>query len=140
MSDDEARAFVSARGSQPMLGSGDWRQLATASREGDELLGDLGLCGRQNGDAELGITLRHEAQGGGLATEALRGLARALVQRPQVERLVGITDERNLAPMRLLERLGMTWASRYPAVYQQAPCVELRYELSRETAQRINAP
>jgi len=130
MSHDEAGAFIASMLTQPMLEPENWVQLAIANGTSDDLLGDTGLCLHENGDAEIGFTLRHEAQGKGFAIEALRGLARELLRLPEVARIVGITDERNQASVRVLERLGMTLASRYETVFKQAPCVELRYELT----------
>ena len=133
MNHDEARAFITAMPAQPTLDVGTWHQIAIASPAGDDLLGDIGLCCRENGDAEVGFTLMHEAQGKGFATEALQGLARELFKRPEVVRIVGVTDERNRASVRVLERLGMKLASKHEAIFKQEPCVELHYELARET-------
>ena len=133
---EEAREFIASMLTQPTLEPGSWLQLAIADGEGDELLGDIGLCLHENGDAEIGFTLRHEAQGKGFATEALRGLARQLLRLPDVARIVGITDARNQASVQVLERLGMTLVSRYETTFKQEPCVELRYELSRESGGR----
>lgn len=141
MRHEEARAFIATMLAQPTLEKGTWHQIAIARRAGDELLGDIGLCVHENGDAEVGFTLMHEAQGNGFATEALQGLARELFKSPEVGRVVSVTDERNRASMRVLQRLGMKLTSRREAVFKQAPCVELRYELSRATVeQRIDAP
>jgi RimJ/RimL family protein N-acetyltransferase len=130
MSNDEAREFIASMLTQPMLEPENWVQLAIANGADDELLGDIGLCLHENGDAELGFTLRQEAQGNGFAIEALRGLARELLRLAEVARIVGVTDEHNEASIRVLERLGMTLASRYETTYKQEPCVELRYELT----------
>lgn len=139
MSDDEAGAFITAMMRPPTLDVGDWHQIAIADRAGDELRGDIGLCVREHGAVEVGFTLMHEAQGQGFATEALRGLARALFRRPEVVRIVGETDERNRASVRVLERLGMKLVSRHEAIFKQEPCVELRYELARESTERRTA-
>lgn len=136
MSRCEARAFVTAMLAQPTLEIGTWHQIAIASRTDDLLLGDIGLCVRENGDAEIGFTLMHEAQGKGFATEALQGLARGLFGCPEVLRIVGVTDERNPASVRVLERLGMRLASRHEATFKEAPCIELRYELARAAPQQ----
>lgn len=130
---DEAREFIASMLTQPLLLPENWIQLAIANGEDDELLGDIGLCLHENGDAEIGFTLRLEAQNKGYATEALRALALALMRVPDVARIVGITDERNRASVRVLLRLGMTLVSRYETTFKQEPCVELRYELARES-------
>ena len=136
MSLDEAREFIVSMLSLPTLEPESWVQLAIADGAGDDLLGDIGLCLREGGNAEIGFTLRQEAQGNGFATEALRGLARTLLRHPQVARIVGITDERNRASVQVLERLGMTLVSRYETTFKQEPCVELRYELTCESGGR----
>lgn len=130
MSLDEARGFIASMRTQPMLEPENWVQLAIANAADDDLLGDIGLCLHENGDAEIGFTLRQEAQGQGFATEALRGLVQELRRLPAVARIAGVTDERNEASIRVLERLGMSPASRYEATFKQEPCVELRYELT----------
>jgi aminoglycoside 6'-N-acetyltransferase len=133
---DEARGFIASMLTQPMLEPENWVQLAIANRADDELLGDIGLCLHENGEAEIGFTLRQEAQGNCFAIEALRGLARELLRLSEVARIVGITDERNEASIRVLERLGMTLASRYETTFKQEPCVELRYELTCDSCGR----
>lgn len=136
MAENEARAFIASMLTQPMLEPENWVQLAIANRADDDLLGDIGLRLHENGDAELGFTLRQEAQGHGFAIEALRGLARELLRLSEVARIVGVTDERNEASIRVLERLGMTLASRYETTFKQEPCVELRYELTCDSCGR----
>lgn len=136
MSLDEAREFIGSMRTQPMLEPENWVQLGIANATDDDLLGDIGLCLHENGDAEIGFTLRQDAQGNGVAVEALRGLARELLRLPAVARIVGITDERNEASIRVLERLGMTPASRYETTFKQEPCVELHYELTCDSCGR----
>lgn len=138
MSETEAMAFIESTMMPPTLGTGQWHQLAIADGDDDALLGDIGLCVRADGEAELGFTLMREAQGRGLATEALRGLVDALFRHAAVTRVVGVTDERNLASVRVLERLGMDLLSREATVFKQEPCVELRYELTRAPAGALN--
>lgn len=133
---DEAREFIASMLTQSTLEPESWVQLAIANGTSDELLGDIGLCLHENGDAEVGFTLCQQAQGKGFATEALRGLARKLLRLPEVARIVGITDERNSASIRVLERLGMTLVSRYETTFRQEPCIELRYELTCESGGR----
>lgn len=141
MSHEEARDFIADMLATPTVVVGAWHQMAIATRDGDKLLGDIGLCFREDGEAEIGFTLAHEAQGKGYATEALRGLAQQLLRLPEVTRIVGITDERNRASVRVLERLGMTLVLSYETTFKQEPCVELRYELTGEwVAKADHAP
>jgi RimJ/RimL family protein N-acetyltransferase len=134
MTEDQARAFIAEMGVLPALGTGRWHQIAIAERTSDLLLGDIGLCGRENGEVELGFTLLHDAQGRGFATEALQRLVQALFVQPEVACIVAETDERNHASIRVLARLGMTQVLRRDAVFKNEACVELRYLLRREPA------
>lgn len=136
MTENEASEFIASMQTQPMLEPANWIQLAIADRASNDLLGDIGLCLHENGDAEIGFTLRQESQGHGYAIEALRALARAMLRLPTVARIVAVTDERNEASVRVLERLGMTLASRYETTFKQEPCVELRYELACDSGGR----
>lgn len=131
LSIEEARSFIAEMQSAPAFATDTWLQIAIASRPGDELIGDIGLCLHAGGDAEIGFTLTQAVQGRGLATEALLALLPALFARPEVLRVVGITDERNVASIRVLERLGMTLAGRHEALFKGEACTELRYELER---------
>lgn len=131
MTEDEARAFIAEMGVPPALGTGLWHQIAMADRTSGELLGDIGLCSRENGEVELGFTLMHEAQGQGFATESIAALARELFRHAEVACIVAETDERNRASIRVLERVGMTLVDRREAVFKQESCVELRYVLTR---------
>lgn len=136
MTENQAHEFIASMRTQPTLEPESWVQLAISNRVDDELLGDIGLCLHENGDAEIGFTLRQEVQGNGFAIEALRGLVRALLRLIEVARIVGITDERNEASIRVLERLGMTLTSRYETTFKQESCVELRYELTCDSCGR----
>jgi len=55
MTHDEAGAFIASMLTQPMLEPENWVQLAIANGTGDDLLGDIGLCLHENGDAEIGV-------------------------------------------------------------------------------------
>lgn len=110
---------------------GKWLQIAIADAPGDLLIGDIGLFTAVSGaQAELGITLGRESQGKGLAEEAARTLIDGLRAHTAVERLVGITDTRNLPSARLLRRLGMTLEAESPADFQGEACREWHFALA----------
>lgn len=136
MTGNQAREFMVSMQTRTPLDPENWVQLAIASKADDDLLGDIGLCLHRNGDVEIGFTLRREVQGNGHATEALRALSRELLRFPEVERIVGITDARNQASIRLLGRLGMRLASWSETRFKQEPCIELRFELTRDSCGR----
>ena len=130
MSHDAARAFLEEMQVAPAFVAEAWIQLGIADAEG-QLLGDLGVCVRADGRAEIGVTLRLEAQGRGLATEAMRLLIELLFERPGVECVVGIADARNGASIRLLERAGLRQTRSVGALFRGQPCTELVFERRR---------
>ncbi|MEZ4728322.1 MAG: GNAT family N-acetyltransferase [Caldilineaceae bacterium] len=88
---------------------GEWFQFAIAHRATDELIGDCALLVKSEDprQAEIGFTLARQAQGQGLATEAVTALLNYLFQERQIHRVIAICDVRNSGSFRLLERLGM---------------------------------
>ena len=131
MSDATAAVMIARMAAAPCPAPGDWVQIAIADAVTDELLGDIGLHVSASGEeAELGITLAPSAQGRGLAAEAAGALIGMLRAQTQVRRLVGITDVRNTASARLLERLGMMFEAEEETVFRGEPCREARYALS----------
>jgi ribosomal-protein-alanine N-acetyltransferase len=128
--DEEARAFITTMSAAEFGRPGEWLQIAIADAATDELLGDIGLFVMLSGrEAEFGITLARAAQGRGLAEEAARTLAEGLRAHTEVRRLVGITDTRNTASARLLERLGMTLEAEVAADFRGEPCHERHYAM-----------
>jgi RimJ/RimL family protein N-acetyltransferase len=129
-SDEEARAFIAEMARAEFGLPGEWLQIAIADAA-DDLLGDIGLCVMRSGrEAEFGITLARDAQGRGLAEEAARTLAGGLRAHTGVRRLIGITDTRNTASARLLERLGMTLEAELAATFRGEPCHERHYAMA----------
>lgn len=107
-SDADARAFLVGMHQAPLFQPGVWIQLGVALPDTDELIGDIGVCvSIAQDEAELGFTLRRESQGLGLAGEAVREAIAMVFQHTRVDRIVCITDSRNTACIRLLDRLGM---------------------------------
>ena len=130
VSDEQARRFLAEMSEAPFGEPGEWLQIAIADRD-DVLIGDIGLFTAVSGaEAELGISLAREAQGRGLAEEAARTLIDGLRAHTAVQRLVGITDTRNLPSARLLRRLGMRLEAEMPAEFQGEPCMEWHFALT----------
>ena len=132
MSADEARGFVARMAAVTCLPRGDWVQLAIAETEADRLQGDVGIHVDADGRAaEIGFTLSREAQGRGLATRAVR-LALALVfASTAVELVRAVTDARNAASIRLLERAGFTREAERQALFKGEHCTEFVYVCRR---------
>ena len=131
MTDAGAATMIAEMAAAPCPTPGDWLQIAIADAATDALLGDIGLHVSESGEeAELGITLARSAQGRGLATDAARAVIAGLRADTAVRRLIGITDVRNTASARLLERLGMTLEAEEETVFRGEPCREWRYGLA----------
>ena len=132
--DVQAQAFLDEMSRASLLAPGAWVQLGIADCCDDVLIGDIGLCVSSTGDrAEIGFTLRTSWHGRGLASEAVLAAIQLVFEVTAVARIVGITDARNLAPIRLLERVGMRRASTRPAEFRGEACIEHVHELRRPT-------
>ncbi len=137
MSDDQARSFLADVAEGALLQPGHWSQIAIAGVPDDALLGDIGLfVSADETEAEVGITLRREAQGQGLAAEALGEAIRLLFDRTAVSRVVGITDIRNDPSVALLQRVGMRKAGVQESVVKGETCSEIVYAVTRAEAGR----
>jgi len=137
MSDADATRFISAMAAAPVPTPGDWVQIAIAAPADDALIGDIGIRLDADGrEAEVGFTLARAAQGRGIAGAAV-GAAIALVfGHSAAARVIAITDARNRASIRLLERIGMRRTGSREAVFRGEPCIEHSYAISPEETRR----
>jgi aminoglycoside 6'-N-acetyltransferase len=130
-SDADAQAFIDEMAAAPPFVRGQWLQLGIADAASDALIGDIGLCLDSDGrSAEIGFTLARAHQGRGLATAAVAQALQLLWDR-DIERVVGITDTRNRASLRLLERLGFVPQQTRTTVLKGEPCDEVVCMLER---------
>lgn len=138
--DGAAAAFLAAMADGPWLRPGDWTQLALAHRDDDTLFGDIGLhwpaSGDPDGALEIGFSLARDAQGRGLAHEAVGATLRLLLAARTVRACTAVTDTRNLPSIRLLERLGFRLERTEPATFRDLPCHEHHYRLDGLAALR----
>lgn len=131
-SDAQALAFLRDVETSPLLRPGAWSQIAIADRHSLRLLGDIGLfVDEAQRHAEIGFTLARAHQGRGLATEAVRAAIDLVFEHTGVGQIQGVTDIRNGASIRLLERVGLRLASTSPAVFRGEPCTEHTFVLDR---------
>lgn len=139
--DDAANAFFEDMYRIKLLQRGAWTQLAIARREDDGLIGDIGIRVAEDGsEAEIGFTLGRTAQRQGLATEAVTEACTLIFERTEARRILAITDARNTAAIRLVERIGMRRIATAVAVFRGEPCVEYTYELPRQAvASRLSS-
>lgn len=133
MSASEATAFLSDMSNAAFGKDGTWFQIGIAERSTDRLIGDLGVCLHRAEDryAEIGFTLAAESQGQGLAAEAVREALALLFEQTDIVRVIAITDTRNDASIRLLQRVGMTLSETVSAVFRGEPCEEHVFVLRR---------
>jgi RimJ/RimL family protein N-acetyltransferase len=114
----DAHRLVAGQPSGDLPGPGDWLQLAVRSPDRAVLHGDVGLHrpADQPHTFELGVTLAPQAQGRGLATEALRCVLAHLFDAGDggagAHRVVAFCDARNAPVAALLRRVGMRHESR----------------------------
>lgn len=130
--DADAREFLRHMGEAPLLQTGTWCQIGIARADDEVLIGDIGLL--LSGDAtrlEIGFTLARDAQGRGLATAAVREAIAMVFAHTAAQRVVGICDVRNLASIRLLERVGMTRTESRTVISRGESCREHVYALDR---------
>jgi len=132
MSDAEATAFLVEMNTAQLLTPGCWTQIGLADPETQRLIGDIGVFLDQDGHcAEIGFTLARHAQGRGVATAAVREAIRFIFATSRIERLIGVTDARNTASVKLLERVGMRRTGTRNAVFRGESCLEYIYALVR---------
>jgi RimJ/RimL family protein N-acetyltransferase len=133
-SDEEASKFIADMNGAALFSPGRWVQIGVAYRNTNLLIGDIGIF--MNGDssmAEIGFTLSPSSQGMGLGTEAVREALTLIFTYTSAERVVAVTDARNLPSIRLLERVGMARIETVAAVFRGEPCEEHRYEIARRS-------
>lgn len=133
LSDPEAIDFLGEMNVTPLFGFGSWTQIGIADPHTQRLIGDIGVFLDEEGrGAEVGFTLARHAQGRGIATAAVREAIELLFALTRADRVLGITDARNSASIRLLERVGMRRIETTQAVFRGEPCVEHVYVLCRD--------
>ncbi len=128
MADAAALDFLREMAGAPWCPPGAWFQLAIAAVDDDALLGDIGLhLAADAASLEIGFTLARAVQGRGLAAEAVGLAVDAVFAHTQAVRIEAITDVRNAASVRLLQRLGFALAGTQPALFRGEPCEEHRF-------------
>ena len=130
--DAEALAFLRDMAGSIVFPRDAWVQLGIAERASDLLIGDIGVFVDAAGKcSEMGFTLNPQFQRQGLAQEALTGAIQLVFAQTRVIHIDCVTDQRNTAAIRLLERLGMHRVATENAVFRGQACIEYRYRLLR---------
>ena len=132
MSETEALAFLVEMEATALFQPGQWVQLGIAEPHTDALIGDIGLhLSDDSHTGEVGFTLAPSAQGRGVASAAVQESIRLFFSATPASRILGITDARNTASVRLLERLGFKCGETRHAVFRGEECMELVFVLPR---------
>lgn len=136
-SDSEARAFLDANGKGRLLQPGEWCQIGIAAQPDARLIGDIGIClSDEAREAEIGFSLNRQSQGKGLARAAVREAIQMVFDETSADRVIGITDARNLPSIRLLERLGFQKTDEIESIFQGEACTEYVFAISRRQRAR----
>ena len=131
-SDEHASAFLAEMSVAPFPNPGHWVQFGIAEPERQRLIGDIGVFfDRDATFAEIGFTLARAAHGRGVATAAVGAVIKLIFECSAAERVIGVTDARNLPSMRLMERVGMRLTASKQAVFRGEACVEHTYTVIR---------
>jgi RimJ/RimL family protein N-acetyltransferase len=130
--DSEAISFLNEMASIALFQPQIWSQIGIAEGINGSLIGDIGICVSANGrGADIGFTLSKAHHGKGLASEAVRETIAMVFEETAIERVIGITDARNVASIRLLERIGMKLHSTDKAMFRGEECDEHTYHFER---------
>jgi RimJ/RimL family protein N-acetyltransferase len=90
-----------------------WFQLAIATHDADELVGDLAIHFIDEYQVEIGFTLAPEHQGKNAATEAVTALLSYVFNELNKHRVTAITDVKNIGSYKLLEKLAFRREGHY---------------------------
>lgn len=132
-SDADAAATLQQYSEATFFVPGKWFQIGIADRETGALIGDIGICiSDTKTDTEIGFTLRRQSQGVGIAREAIAAMIQYMFTETDVQRVIGLTDTRNAASIKLLERLGMQRVTTISDEFRGEPCEEHLYALYKE--------
>ena len=130
--DAEALDFLVRMREAPALEKGCWFQYGVAERVSDRLIGDVGVCLSADGARiEIGFSFGREWQGRGWATQTLRASLGLLFEHSAACDIVAVTDTRNTASIRLLERCALRLDKTEQAIFRGLPCSEHHYRIAR---------
>ena len=106
--DAKAQEFIEEMQAKTPGTPGQWYQVALERKSAPGLIGDCAFHVLEDGrQAEIGFTLAQAYQGQGYAAEAGRRLLQYLFAELHLHRVTATADAKNLASIRLLERLGL---------------------------------
>ena len=135
MSETEASDYLREHARNNGLEPGEWAQIGIAANEGDQLIGDLGVwLAPDERWAEFGVSLHPQFQRDGMGRESAAALTALLFAHTAVQRIVAVTDTRNLACIALLQSLGMRLVDTAEAECKDEICSEHVFAIERGRA------
>ncbi len=131
-SDADAAKFILEMQTASLFVPGQWQQLAISQIGSELLIGDIGLClAADKTHAEIGFSMSPSAQGRGLAADAVCTVIKLIFESTDAPKIIGVTDARNVASIKLLERVGMRRSSSEQSLFRGEMCVEHTYAIER---------
>lgn len=129
-SETEARAFLLEQAERRIADDDQWTQFGVELKAKRNLIGDLAAQLHSDHSAHVGVTLKARYQRQGFAREALSGLINYLHETFRTNAVIGLTDARNTASIRLLESLHFKFEKEEHNVpYKGEFCTEYTYRL-----------
>ncbi|NUM80705.1 GNAT family N-acetyltransferase [bacterium] len=126
----EARAFLLEQAERRIADDDQWTQLGVELKADRKLIGDLAVQLHSDHSAHIGATLNARYQRQGFAREALSGLINYLHETLSTNAVIGLTDARNAASIKLLESLRFNFEKEDRDVpYKGEFCTEYTYRL-----------
>src|SRR5436305_12592885 len=107
---DDARALLERKiAGDELRAEDDWLSAAAVTRDGGRFVGDVSLhwVSEVHKTGEIGFAFDPAAQGRGYATESARAFLRVAFEEFGLHRVIGRAEARNVASLRVLEKLGM---------------------------------
>lgn len=125
---EQAHDFVSRCCNPDLDEENQWIGLAIVYQE--KVIGDCAFNISEN-IAEVGCNISPEYQGMGLARESLNILIHYFLKNRDVKEIIGITDSRNIASVRLMQSLGMVKVPDFETrlVCKGEDCIEHKYAI-----------
>jgi RimJ/RimL family protein N-acetyltransferase len=112
---------------------GEWYQFAVALRDTNTFIGDCALYMAEDGrSGEIGYTFAPAYQRQGYATEAVSAVLDYAFTTLQLQQIRAVTDSRNSASIKLLQRLGFQLEKQEATWFKEERVVENYYVLARE--------
>lgn len=112
---NKAIAFIAEQCDKNWKETGQWTQIGISKIADDRLIGDCALLFKTDEPriAEIGISISSSNQGKGFATEVVKLLIEMVFTQKDTHKITAKVDERNLASIRLLQKLGFRCEAKF---------------------------